>query len=47
MAAAVVIALSAQADEPPFHDALLDRFAGQWVLTGTIAADGVPGHQFE
>ena len=55
MAAAVVIALSAQADEPPFQDALLDRFAGQWLLTGTIAgqevthdiaADWVLGHQY-
>jgi hypothetical protein len=55
MAAVIVTALSAQADEPPFQDALLDRFTGQWLLTGTIAgqevthdiaADWVLGHQY-
>lgn len=28
---------AARADEPAWQDSLLDRFAGRWVLTGTIA----------
>ena len=29
--------LPARAQQPAFQDALLDRLAGRWVLTGTIA----------
>jgi len=43
------------AQQPAFFDPLLDRFAGNWVLQGTIAgkttthgvaAEWVPGHQY-
>jgi hypothetical protein len=33
-ALAATVTLSAQ--QPPFHDPLLDRLAGNWVLTGTV-----------
>ena len=45
----------ATAEEPGFQDALLDHFAGKWVLQGTIAggevthditAEWVVGHQY-
>jgi len=33
----LLISLPAAAQEPAFQDALLDHFAGQWILEGTIA----------
>jgi hypothetical protein len=53
--AVLAFSVSARADEAPFEDALLDRLAGDWVLTGTIAggetthdisAAWVLGHQY-
>ena len=51
----VAVSVLCGAQQPTFRDALLDRFAGRWVLTGTIAgkpamhdvtADWVLGHQY-
>jgi len=51
----LLLSLPAVADEPPFEDALLDKFVGTWVLSGTvaggtvthdIAAEWVLGHQY-
>jgi hypothetical protein len=53
IAALVSVPLSAQ--QPPFRDALLDRLAGNWVLTGSangtptthdVSADWVLGHHY-
>ncbi|HEY0777734.1 MAG TPA: hypothetical protein VGD56_07185 [Gemmatirosa sp.] len=53
--ATALVAAPATAQQPTFRDALLDRFAGRWVLTGTIAgkptthdvtAEWVLGHQY-
>ncbi|HTK29134.1 MAG TPA: hypothetical protein VL309_06270 [Vicinamibacterales bacterium] len=53
--AAVALAAPARAQQPPFHDALADHLAGDWVLTGTIAgrqtthdvrAEWVLNHQY-
>lgn len=50
-----LIAAPAFAQQPTFYDPLLDRFAGNWVLQGTIAgkttthdvaAEWVLGHQY-
>jgi hypothetical protein len=52
---ASVLAGQALAQQPVFHDALLDHLAGRWLLEGTIAgkktthdvdADWVLGHQY-
>jgi hypothetical protein len=56
-AVALLLAISGLAlgQQPTFHDELLDRFQGRWVLQGTIAGketthdvvnDWVLGHQF-
>jgi len=51
----MLLAVAANADEPPFADELLDRFVGEWVMQGMIAggevthdlkADWVLGHQY-
>jgi hypothetical protein len=51
----LLLCLSASAQEANFQDALLDRFVGDWVLTGVIAggeathdisAEWILGHQY-
>lgn len=55
IAIGLLLSLSASAQEAKFKDALLDRFAGTWVLTGDIAgndsthdivAEWILGHQY-
>jgi hypothetical protein len=41
---AVALSLSASAQESGFQDELLDRFTGNWVLSGEIAGDDVIHH---
>jgi hypothetical protein len=38
---ALALSLSANAQEAGFQDKLLDRFTGNWILTGKIAGDDV------
>ena len=54
-ASLILIPLSAWAQEPPLHDALLDHMVGKWVLRGTIGgaetthdiyAEWVLGHEY-
>ncbi len=51
----LLLSVTALADDPPMQDELLDRFAGTWLLQGTIAggevthdivAKWVLGHQY-
>jgi len=53
--ATALLATAAPAQQPTFRDTLLDRFAGRWVLRGTIAGkptthdvtgEWVLGHQY-
>ena len=41
IALALALSLAASAQDAGFQDELLDRFAGRWALTGTIAGDDV------
>jgi len=41
LALCLLLVLPAKADGPGFHDSLLDRLTGNWVMTGTIAGDEI------
>ena len=40
----LALSLSVSAQEPGFQDELLDRFTGNWILSGEIAGDDVIHH---